>query len=217
MSEQVPLSPIEVRILGALMEKQRTTPDNYPLTLNALVQACNQKTSRYPVMQLEPGAVGHSLNELRDRGLISASFSGRTERYDHKMMGGFRLDREQQAILCVLMLRGPQTLGELRTHGARMAEFADLAAVSDTLELLIDRMAPLVARLPRAPGHREERFAHLLCGEPDLPADAGPANAGGGGDERIEALEREVQTLRAEIEALWRATGLADERPATEA
>ena len=121
------LTPIEARIVGCLMEKQRTTPEQYPLTLNALVSACNQKSSRHPVMQLDPGEVGRSVNRLRDRGLVHAGLASRTERYDHKMVGTYHLSREEQAVLAVLMLRGPQTLGELRTNSGRMAEFADLA------------------------------------------------------------------------------------------
>ena len=162
------LNPIEARILGCLMEKQRTTPEQYPLTLNALVTACNQKSSRHPVMNLELGLVGHQLNELRDRGLIHASFSGRTERYDHKMVGTYQLDRKEQAVLSVLMLRGPQTPGELRVNCARLAEFPDLGAVTDAVHRLMDRVPTLVMELPRLPGKREERYMHLLCGAPDL-------------------------------------------------
>ena len=110
------LDPVEARVLGCLMEKQRTTPDAYPLTLNTLVVACNQKTSRNPVMSLGTGEVGHTVNRLRDRDLIHASFAGRAERYDHKMASAYHLDRRAQALICSLMLRGPQTIGELRTN-----------------------------------------------------------------------------------------------------
>jgi uncharacterized protein YceH (UPF0502 family) len=214
----VELTPLEARVIGCLMEKQRTTPEQYPLTLNALVSACNQKSSRHPVMQLETGEVGHTVNQLRDRGMIHASFSGRTERYDHKMVGTYHLSREEQAVLAVLMLRGPQTLGELRINTARMADFPDLGAVGDTLRSLTERSPALVMELPRLPGRREERFAHLLCGVP--PADAVPASAvsrspapGVSGHEaRIEALEAEVARLREELERLWELTGLADQR-----
>jgi len=207
------LTPIQARVLGALMEKQRTTPDQYPLTLNALVTACNQKSARHPVMKLDPGEVGHVVGELRDRGLIHASFSGRTERYDHKMAGQFMLDRRQQAALCVLMLRGPQTPGELRTNSARVAEFDDLGAVHATLDELARHSPPLVRELPRQPGMREQRFAHLLCGEPKVEARA-PAAGGGpsaidatGHAARIERLEAEVAALREEIEALKASLG----------
>ncbi len=217
-----PLTPVEARILGCLMEKQRTTPEQYPLTLNALVAACNQKSSRHPVMQLEAGEVGHTVNRLRDRGLIHAALASRTERYDHKMVGTYHLSREEQAVLAVLMLRGPQTLGELRTHGARLAELPDLGAVSQALRGLMERSPSLVMELPRAPGRREERYLHLLCGTPGmedlaaLAAAGAPAaaavGAAGEADGRIEALEGEVARLREELDRLWELTGLADRR-----
>ena len=211
------LTPVEARILACLMEKQRTTPDQYPLTLNALVLACNQKTSRDPVTNLEVGEVGHVVNTLRDRNLVNASFAGRTERYDHKMASHFHLDRQEQAVLCTLMLRGPQTLGELRTNTGRMAEFADLPAVADVVRRLGERGDPLVTRLP---GKREDRFAHLLCGAPQVEAPVPGTDPGlrpaaarqDARDDRIAALEAEVAALRAEVAALWDLTGLADRR-----
>jgi uncharacterized protein YceH (UPF0502 family) len=211
----IQLSPIEARVIGCLMEKQRTTPDQYPLTLNALVSACNQKSSRHPVMQLDPGVVGHTVNQLRDRGLVHAGFSGRTERYDHKMVGTFHLSRQEQAVLAVLMLRGPQTLGELRTNTARMADFSDLEAVGEAVRGLVAHSPALAVELPRASGRREERYAHLLSGEPD-PDTAAPATRGvraDTGHDRISALEEECQRLRAELDRLWELTGLADQRP----
>jgi uncharacterized protein YceH (UPF0502 family) len=194
------LNPTEARVLGCLMEKQRTTPDQYPLTLNALVTACNQKTARHPPMQLTPGEVGHTVNRLRDRGLIHASFSGRTERYDHKLAGQFMLDRRQLGVLCVLMLRGPQTSGEIRTNAARLADLPDLATVHETLDGLAQHEPPLVRELPRQAGTREQRFAHLLCGEPKLEAPtAAAANRQGMHDpalaERVAELEQQVQAL----------------------
>lgn len=215
------LSPIEARLIGALMEKQRTTPDQYPLTLNGLVTACNQKTARQPLMNLSPGEVGHALNALRDRGLIHASFNGRTERYDHKLVGTFLLSREEQALLCALMLRGPQTIGELRTNTARLMDFADLDSVSKALQSLISRDRPLVIELARQAGRREERYAHLLCGQPaiaDTPTTSPPSRRLADSDEgqrdgRIHALETEVASLRAELDRLWELTGLADQRP----
>ncbi len=209
------LTPVEARVLGVLMEKRRTTPDNYPMTLNALVQGCNQKTSRHPVMRLESGEVGHNLNLMRDRDLIYAELSARAERYGHKLAGVLELDQREQAVLCVLMLRGPQTPGELRGNAARLAEFADLPQVHDTLELLLAREPPLVKQFPRVAGRREERFGHLLCGdvepEPVETVVAHPPKAENG---RVEILEREVRQLREELETLWRLTGLADQRPA---
>ncbi|AFL76321.1 YceH family protein [Thiocystis violascens] len=212
------LNPIEARIVGCLMEKQRTTPEQYPLTLNSLVSACNQKSARHPVMNLTPGEVGHAVNRLRDRGLIHASLSGRSERFDHKLVGTFFLSRQEQALLCALMLRGPQTLGELRTNTARLADFADLDQVSTILRGMATRDHALVLELPRSPGKREERYAHLLCGQPrteDL-ADVEPRTGASAGvaaqDSRIEALESEVASLRAELDRLWELTGLADQR-----
>jgi hypothetical protein len=209
------LSPEEARVLGVLMEKQRTTPDYYPLTLNALVQGCNQKTSRNPVMSLSAGEVGHVVNRLRDRGLVRANLFSRAERYEHRLAKALDLDEQEQAALCVLMLRGPQTLGELRTNSGRMAEFADLEAVSDVLGMLMARDPPLVARLARSPGRREERFAHRLCGEA-MPGEEELAVAGVGGnaeDQRIADLQREVASLRTELDVLWRLTGLQGQRP----
>ena len=201
------LTPTEARVLGCLMEKQRTTPDQYPLTVNALTTACNQKTARNPVMHLEIGDVGHTLMQLRDRGLVHASFTGRTERYDHKLAGHFMLNRRQQALLCVLLLRGPQTQGELRTHAARLADFPDLAAVNETLHELAGHQPALVRELPRTAGAREQRYAHLLCGEPVVePQQARPADVASAAEdeqgERIDRLEAEVAALRADLEAL---------------
>jgi uncharacterized protein len=209
------LSPVEARVLGCLMEKQRTTPDAYPLTLNALVQACNQKTSRNPVMGLETGEVGHTVNELRERGLIHASFSARSERYDHKMVSSFQLNREEQAILTVLMLRGPQTPGEIKTNVGRMADFADTGAVEAMLRGMENRPRPLVKRLPRLPGKREERFGHLLCGEIEQsePPTVGGLKSGDRKDARIAALEDEVAALKADMDAVWELTGLSGRRP----
>jgi uncharacterized protein YceH (UPF0502 family) len=200
------LNPIEARVIGCLMEKQRTTPDQYPLTLNALVSACNQKSSRHPVMHLTAGDVGHTVNQLRDRGLVHASFSGRTERYDHKLAGTYLLDRRQLGVLCALILRGPQTPGELRTHAARLADLPDLATVQETLDSLVHHEPPLICELPRQAGAREQRFAHLLCGEPDVTPAAAAAAPATGGDgelaERVEHLERQVSSLQAELAAL---------------
>jgi uncharacterized protein YceH (UPF0502 family) len=201
------LSAIEARVIGSLMEKQRTTPDQYPLTLNALVAACNQKTSRHPVMHMTPGDVGHTVSRLRDRGLIHASFSGRTERYDHKLAGTYMLDRRQLGVLCALMLRGPQTPGELRTNAARLADLPDLATVHETLDSLVQHEPPLVRELPRQAGARERRYGHLLCGEPEVEESAPPATraAPAGEDalaERVEQLEEQVHALRTDLDAL---------------
>ncbi len=212
------LTPLEARVIACLIEKQRTTPDQYPLTLNGLVSACNQKSARHPVMNLTPGEIGHALNRLRDRGLIHVSLNGRTERYDHKLVGTFFLSREEQALLCVLMLRGPQTLGELRTNSARLAEFADLDAVAKILRGLAARDQSLVVELPRLPGRREERYAHLLCGQPSAEemtcaeSNAASSSASTATDSRIAALEAEIADLRHDLDRLWELTGLAAQR-----
>jgi uncharacterized protein YceH (UPF0502 family) len=155
------------------------------------------------------------VNRLRDRGLIHASFTSRSERYDHKMASNYGLSREEQALLCALMLRGPQTEGELRTNAGRMAELGDLQAVAAILNSLIERDPPLIARLPRLPGKREERFGHLLCGEIEQQelAPAAVAAHGDDRDSRLAALEAQVEAMRAELEVLWKLTGLSDQRP----
>jgi uncharacterized protein YceH (UPF0502 family) len=196
-----------------MIEKRWTTPNNYPLTLNSLVQACNQKTNRSPVMRLEVGEVGRVVNQLRDRDLIQASLSTRAERYELNLGSLLSPDSRQRAALAVLMLRGPQTLGELRINASRMVEFDDLAAMQETLDRLITHAPPLVVKLPRVLGQREDRYAHLLCGEvePEQPIEEAPQSDQS--NERIAVLEQEVQRLRAEVEALWRLTGLERQRP----
>lgn len=207
------LTPVEIRILGSLIEKQRTTPDNYPLTLNALVLACNQKTNRYPTLNLEVREVGHAANSLRDRDLIDASFAGRAERYDQRLVSTLRLDRRQSAVMAALMLRGPQTAGELRANASRMAEIPDLPALDYALRNLMQREPPLVVALARTPGRREERYGQTLGGPIELDAEAEPAPASAPRrQERIEQLEAEVARLRADLDALWELTGLEDRR-----
>ncbi|KAA6182574.1 DUF480 domain-containing protein [Thiohalocapsa marina] len=201
------LTPLEARILGCLMEKQRTTPDQYPLTLNALVTACNQKTARHPVMKLTPGEVGHAVGVLRDRGLIHEDLGGRATRYDHKLAGTFMLDRRQQALLCLLLLRGPQTLGELRTNASRLADFASLEQIKETLQTLIAHERAIARELPRQAGMREGRYAQLLTGEPDLSQLQEPATASAPAVdnallERVEALEQQMAALLDRLECL---------------
>ena len=203
-----PLSAIEARVIGCLVEKAAITPEVYPLTLNALVAACNQKTSREPVMELEPGAVEHALRQLEARGLVRvAASSQRALRYEHRFDDAYGTTARQRALLCVLMLRGPQTLGELQARSDRLASFPSLDDVRDTLERLQQRAAPLVVRLPRAPGQREDRYMHLLGGALDLEAMASlQAAAAGGGDaslrERVARLEGELEALRTELAEL---------------
>ncbi len=203
------LNAIEARILGCLIEKAAITPEVYPLTLNALVAACNQKTSREPVLQLEPGAVAHALRNLETRELVRvAPSSQRVSRYEHRFDAGFNVTTRQRAVLGLLLLRGPQTLNELLTRSERLAEFPSVEDVRDTLDRLAQREPPLVVNLGRASGQREDRYMHLLCGPVDADAYAATAaadasgSARGGLAERVVQLEVEIEGLRAEMDTL---------------
>lgn len=203
-----PLDAVEARVVGCLVEKAATTPEAYPLTLNALVLACNQKTSREPVMELDPGEVGHALNTLERRGLVKiAPASQRALRYEHRFDTVYGTTARQRAVLCALLLRGPQTLGELHARTERLAGFPSVDDVRDTLDRLMQREPALVVRLGRASGQREDRYLHLLAGPVDAeacaaaaPAASSPRSAGTG--ERIDQLEAEVAELRAELAQL---------------
>ena len=202
------LNENEARILGSLVEKQLTTPEYYPLTLNALVNACNQKNNREPVMSLGEGAVSTSVELLRDRNLIYVFYgsTSRVPKYKHMLPSVYELEPSETAVMAVLLLRGPQTLGELRTRTERMHEFAGLGEVQETLDGLSRREEPLVVKLPVLPGQKEARFAHTLSGEIDVEALAAAhptrsAVAGASAD-RIAKLEEEVTRLREEVESL---------------
>lgn len=171
------LTAIQVRVLGCLMEKKETTPDQYPLTLNALRNACNQKSSRFPVTAYTEGDVGHTIRELEGLGLSAEVWGSRVHRYEHKVPQAMGLHSKGIALLTTLMLRGPQTLGELRNHSHRMYEFDDLDDVQYALQKLEEHEPPLVTALPRLAGQKEGRYAHLLSGEPDIPEPAAPAAA----------------------------------------
>ena len=206
------LSPVEVRVLGALVEKEITTPEYYPLSLNSLINACNQKSNRDPVMTLDEEAVRKAVRSLTDQYVVrSASGDSRVAKYEHRLNELYNFHRHEIAVLCVLMLRGPQTPGELRTRAERMYAFEDLDAVHSALNLLMRREPPLVKVLPRQPGTKESRFMHLLSGdtEPEIAgaegAESAAAEDGAVGTrdrERIEQLEAEVSQLRRELEAL---------------
>ncbi len=171
------LDPIQLRVLGSLIEKEITTPENYPLSLNALVNACNQRSSRDPVLDLTEDEVRQALHSLEALALTTPVRDSRVPKYEHRIRTVLNLRRDETAVLCLLMLRGPQTPGELRSRADRLFTFDDLAAVQSTLERLAAREAvndptgtgPLTAILPRQPGSREARYAHLLGGEPELP------------------------------------------------
>jgi uncharacterized protein len=201
------LSPEQIRVLGCLLEKQRTTPDAYPLSLNALRLACNQSTNRDPVVDYDESTIRDALHRLERRGLVRLASGSRTAKYRHLLAEALPMDGGEQAVMCVLMLRGAQTPGELKQRTERMHAFAELAGVHATLEQLIGRQ--LVVRLERRPGHKEERYAQLLgsedgvatapsagASEPAYPQESTTAEQDGL-LERVERLEREVAELRA--------------------
>lgn len=200
------LNNIEARVLGSLIEKEITTPDYYPLSLNALVNACNQKSNREPVMSLDETAVSAALANLTDQNL-AAGTSGRDSRvlkYEHRLQEAFNFDRLETAILCVLLLRGPQTPGELRSRTERMHRFDDLEQVQSTLQRLMKREPPIVAVLPRQPGTKEVRYAHLLSGELQIAVSAPEHGAvtslrSSNDTERIARLEDAVARLEREL------------------
>src|ERR1700746_40178 len=200
------LTETEARVLGSLVEKDITTPDYYPLSLNALVNACNQKSNREPVMNLNDDAVRQALHSLNEKGLAgTASGAGdsRVAKFEHRMQEAFNLTRPETALLCVLLLRGPQTPGELRGRAERLHRFEDLTDVQSTLQKLMTREEPLAKVLPRQPGTKEARYAHLLCGDKpewDAPAPVVEARSESGVDDaRIVRLEEEVAALRKEM------------------
>lgn len=203
------LSSVDVRVLGSLIEKQITTPDNYPLTVNALVAACNQTTNRDPVMTVTESDVLQSLRSLEQQSLAREVFKSdsRAKRYRHHMTETLHLHLAETAALCVLMLRGPQTTGEIRTRTSRMFEFIDLRHVELTLDALMTLTPPLALQLPRRPGQKEVRYAHLLSGPPelDLREDAGePVDTQKREErpDRIRELEATVEELRGQMAEL---------------
>lgn len=168
--QEVQLTPIEARVLGTLMEKRLTTPEQYPLTLNSLVLGCNQKSSREPISNYSSGEVGNCLNQLRSRKLVDVEFGSRAERYDEKLSRVLYLDKREQAALTIMLLRGPQTVGDLINRTQRMAEFSSAEDLEEMLVTLCNKTQPIVMRIAKRSGQREDRFMHLLCGEPDLSA-----------------------------------------------
>jgi uncharacterized protein len=202
------LNDVEVRVLGALIEKDITTPDYYPLSLNALVNACNQKNNRDPVTSLEESAVRDALSSLQDKGLAgpASGAESRVTKYEHRLQEVFNFGRPEVAVLCVLLLRGPQTVGELRGRSERMHRFNDLDEVQSALQRLIQREPPLAKVLPRQPGTKEARYVHLLAGDsaewhPTASAETGAGVAPPVPD-RITELEHQVTSLRDEIAGL---------------
>lgn len=197
------LTEIQVRVLGSLIEKDITTPDYYPLSLNALVNACNQKNNREPVMALDEGSVSDALATLQEERLASpaSGADSRVTKYEHRLQEVFNFDRREIAILCVLLLRGPQTPGELRGRTERMYRFEALDDAISTLDRLSQRQPPLTAVLPRQPGTKESRYMHLFSGDAP-PAEAAPARVSASAmqnTDRFAHLENEVEELRKEV------------------
>lgn len=213
----VSLTPEQCRVIGVMLEKEITTPDQYPLSLNGLTTGCNQKSNREPVMQLSESEVQDLLDELKQKKQINdqSGFGSRVVKYKHRFcnteFGDLKLSRQQLTIVCVLLLRGPQTPGELRTRTNRLAEFSNVDEVEATLEGLTDHNGEqLVVKLPREPGKRESRYTHLFCdaeaqlelaSQPDAVMASTPSKSAGN-DSRIDALEAEVNELKTEVARL---------------
>lgn len=211
----IKLNAVELRIIGCLIEKEVTTPDQYPLSLNALTNACNQKSNREPVMSLDESTVQQTLDELSKKHLVveKSPFGGRTSKFQHRFcnteFGDFHFSEQEVGVLCVMFLRGPQTPGELRTRTNRLCKFSDV----DEVEAVLEKMAayksgPLVKKLARQPGKRESRYVHLL-GDADIPDDFVPASDSdndtiktAGYEQRIAQLEKEMIDIRAEVSEL---------------
>jgi uncharacterized protein YceH (UPF0502 family) len=213
-----PLTLAEARVLGTLMEKARTVPDSYPMTLNSLVAGCNQKSSREPISNLSETEVQEALDGLKRRSLAFTSRGSRTERWEHNFQRAMVVPEQSAVLLGLLMLRGPQTAGELRIHCERWYRFADISSVEGFLEELRSRSAekggPLVVQLPRAAGAREARWAHLLCGPVDIASnDVPPARQALTEDNplhaRVTALEAEVAQLRSFVAEIAGQLGLS--------
>jgi uncharacterized protein YceH (UPF0502 family) len=199
------LSPVQVRVLGCLIEKERTTPDSYPLTMNALLAACNQTTNRYPVVTFNASTVELAIENLRAENLLRIDYSrsNRADKYRHVLDAALDLDGAELAVLSVLMLRGPQTAAEVRSRTERQHPFADQTELDATLARLARRPDPLVVRLEPAPGQKEARWAHLLAGEVAIESMPGVAEAPRSPRaERLEALESAVVALREDLDAL---------------
>jgi uncharacterized protein YceH (UPF0502 family) len=200
------LDASEVRVLGALLEKEATTPEYYPLSLNALVNACNQKSNRDPVVSYDEDTVIDALDRLREKRLsLTITGNGRVHKYQQRISETLNLGRRESAVLCVLFLRGAQTLAEIKDRCERIHAFTDLAET----ELVMDKLAAwhdgaMVRKLPRMPGQKEQRYMHLLAGEPNLEVLAEASSGMAGGPTRVEKLEQDLNALRSEFDELKR-------------
>lgn len=210
---QLTLTRVEARVLGALIEKEITTPEYYPLSLNALTNACNQKSNREPVMQLEEDEIRRALNHLESQSLVRSIAESRATKFEHRLQDAFNFYRPEIAVVCELLLRGPQTPGELRTRASRMHAFEDLESVHSALQRLSKREPPLVTVLPRQPGTKEARYAHLMGDSSPLAEMPEQGNSPESHDAtktasptresaEMQALTREVAQLREEISEL---------------
>ena len=203
-----PLSLCEARVLATLMEKARTVPDSYPLTLNSLQNGCNQKSAREPAMNLSEAQISEAIDGLRESSLVIESSGSRVTRYEHNFQRAAGVPEQSAVLLGLLMLRGPQTAGELRINTERWYKFLDIASVDGFLEEMQDRAdekgGPLVVKLPRAPGAREQRWAHLLCGPVDLSIPTASATGSQASEEELVALGRRVTALEDTVERLQR-------------
>ena len=202
-----PLTEAQARVLGALIEKEIATPDYYPLSMNALLNACNQKSNREPVTELDEDTVRQALHGLDDKNLAGAvrGSDSRVTKYEHRFSEAYNFGRREVAVLCVLLLRGPQTPGELRGRTERLYSFDELSDVQSTLQKLIERDPPLVKVLPRQPGTKEPRYMHLFCGDSFVP-EANPGSSAitsrAENDARLALLEEEVSALKREVSEL---------------
>lgn len=195
------LTEVEARVVGALIEKQLTTPEYYPLTLNALVAACNQKSNREPVVSYTEETVQKALDDLREKNIVYVFYgsTSRVPKYKHILPKFLELDERETAVLCVLLLRGAQTIGEIRGRTGRLYEFSGLGETSETLDGLLKREEPLIVKLEHQPGQKEARYAHLLSGEViNIPVEKSVSNKQAE-NERIERLEQELENLRSEL------------------
>ncbi len=190
------LTPLEARVLGVLVEKQATVPDTYPLSLNSLVAGCNQKTARDPVINASESDVLAAIDGLKSQSLVFETSGGRVSKYEHNAARGLNVPGAAAALLAVLMLRGPQTVAELRANAEWLHRFADISSVEGFLNELAERYPPRAVLLPRAPGAREPRWAHLLCGEVQMTAER---SAGGGGSDEDAISVGELVALKAEL------------------
>lgn len=209
---KIKLTPYEARVIGCLIEKEITTPEQYPLSLNALTNACNQKSNRDPVLDLDEATVQQIVDGLVKKYLVSAGsgFGNRVTKYQHRFcnaeFGDLKLSKQETGIVCELLLRGPQTPGELRTRTERLCKFGDVQEVENTLAKLMNREEPLIARLPREPGKRESRFMHLFFGEDQLTANSEDTERelelSVSDRERLDRLERLVDELKTDVNRL---------------